>query len=250
MFHHYITHSVRMHRHGSKTRRGSRNKRKTTRRMRRYNKGGAPKVDPTSKKSESEKKKDEVKIMAHSLVPAAADTQLSFTPAARNSLLLGAHAEHMLRHLGISTKSKTHHHDPLSATQAPLEGARARVMVNTMIDAIHANVDRLRARGDFANARVQLDRALELGSIRARVELADMLYGGRTGAMSSVDVDYHMAHVLVDVDDPVLETIRIAWGYGCSLNLTTAVRAMMIWSDCAMMLSKVLRQIVNTVCLH
>ena len=188
-----------MHRHGSKTRRGSRNKRKTTRRMRRCNKGGAPKVDPTSKKSESEKKKDKVKIMAHSLVPAAADTQLSFTPAARDSLLLGAHADHMLHHLGIPMAN--HHHDPLSATQAPLEGARARVMLNTTTDAIHASVDRLRARCDFANAVVQLDRALELGSIRARVELADILYDGRVGAMSSVHADSDRACALVDVDD-------------------------------------------------
>jgi hypothetical protein len=172
--------------------------------MRRYNKGGAPKVDPTSKKSESEKKKDEVKIMAHSLVPAAADTQLSFTPAARDSLLLGAHADHMLHHLGIPMAN--HHHDPLSATQAPLEGAMARVMLNTTTDAIHASVDRLRARGDFANAVVQLDRALELGSIRARVELADILYDGRVGPISSADADTGRARALLNVDDPVVRT--------------------------------------------
>jgi TPR repeat protein len=187
-----------------KTRRSSRNKRKTTRRQqhqrRHYKKGGAPKVAP------SEQTKEEVKIMAQpphdSLVPAA-DIQLSFTPAARDSLIVqGARADYMLRHLGIPRA--THHHDPLSATQAPLESARARVMVNTMIDAIHASVDRLRARGDFANAVVQLDRALELGSIRARVELADILYGGRTGAMSSVDADTDIAHALLNVDDPVV----------------------------------------------
>ena len=80
-----------------KTRRSSRNKRKTTRRQqhqrRHYKKGGAPKVDP------SEQTKEEVKIMAHSLVPAA-DIQLSFTPAARDSLIVqeGARADHMLRH--------------------------------------------------------------------------------------------------------------------------------------------------------
>jgi TPR repeat protein len=168
----------------TKTRRGSRNKRKTTRRMRQHKKGGAPKVAP------SEQTKEEVKIMAQpphdSLVPAA-DIQLSFTPAARDSLIVqGARADYMLRHLGIPRA--THHHDPLSATQAPLESARARVMVNTMIDAIYASVDRLRARGDFANAVVQLDRAVALGSMRARVELADIMCSGRVGVHQNVDM--------------------------------------------------------------
>ena len=158
--------------------------------MRRYNKGGAPKVDP------SKKKKEKAKIMAHSLVPAAADTQLSFTPAARDLLQVqGASADYMIQHLGIPMAN--HHHDPLSATQAPLEGARARVMLNTTTDAIHASVDRFRARGDFANACVQLDRALELGSMRARVELADMLYDGRIGAISRVHADRGRAIALV-----------------------------------------------------
>ena len=165
----------------TKTRRGSRNKRKTTRR-RHYKKGGGPKVDPY------EKKKDEAKKMAQ---------QLSFTPAARDSLRVqGASADHMLSHLGIKT-TNIHHSDPESAVRVPLERARARVMVNATIDAIHASVDRLRARGDFANACVQLDRALELGSMRARVELADMLYDGRIGAISRVDADRGRAIALV-----------------------------------------------------
>jgi hypothetical protein len=188
----------------TKTRRGSKKciKRKQTRRQqRRYKKGGAPKV------SESEKKKDEAKTMVqqsphHSLVPAA-DLRLSFTPAARDLLLVqGARAAHMMQHLGISEKSKTHHHDPLSAMLAPLESARASVM----IEAIHASVDRLRASGDFASAVVQLDRALALGSIRARVELADILYDGRVGPISSADEDTDRARALLNVDDPVVRT--------------------------------------------
>jgi len=95
---------------------------------------------------------------------------------------------------------KTHHHDPRSATLAPLEGKKARAMV----DAIHASVDRLRARGDFVNARVQLERAIAHGGILARVELADMLYDGRIGAISSVGHDRTRAHALLD--DPVVRT--------------------------------------------
>jgi TPR repeat protein len=191
----------------TKTRRGSRNKRKTTRRLRQHKKGGAPKVDPTSKKSKSEKK-EKVKIMAQPPHDSPAAyiqlSQLSFTPAARDSLIVrGARADHMMRHLGIQTPN-IHHHDPLSATQATLESATARVMVNTMIESIHASVDRLRARGDFANAVVQLDRALELGSIRARVELADILYDGRVGPISSADEDTDRARALLNVDDPVV----------------------------------------------
>ena len=205
-----------------KTRRVSINKRKTTRRPRRRKKGGGPKIDP------SEQKKKEVKVMAQPLsfdqaaqdlllLQSSADLlshlgispsepkkidpseqkkkeamvmaqPLSFDQAAHDLLLMQSSADHMLRHLGISAKSKTNRHDPLSATQAPLEGARARVMVNPMIDAIHASVDRLCARGDFANACVQLDRALALGSMRARVELADIMCSGRVGVPQNVDM--------------------------------------------------------------
>jgi TPR repeat protein len=183
-----------------KTRRGSRKciKRKQTRRMRHYKKGGAPKVDP------SKQKKEKDKVMAHSIVPAAADAQLPFTPAARDLLQVqGASADYMMQHLGIKTPN-IHHHDPLSAVRAPLEGARARVIFNTTMDAIHASVDRFRARGDFANAVVQLDRALELGSMRARVELADILYDGRVGAISRVHADMDGARALLDVEDEVV----------------------------------------------
>jgi len=192
-----------------KTRRGSKKciKRKQTRRMRHYKKGGAPKVDP------SEQKKENAKVMAHSLVPAATDQlpftpaatdQLPFTPAARDLLQVqGASADYMMQHLGIKTPN-IHHHDPLSAVRAPLEGARARVIFNTTMDAIHASVDRFRARGDFANAVVQLDRALELGSMRARVELADILYDGRVGAISRVHADMDGARALLDVEDEVV----------------------------------------------
>ena len=113
---------------------------------------------------------------------------MSFDQAAHDLLLMQSSADHMLRHLGISAKSKTNRHDPLSATQAPLEGARARVMVNATIDAIHASVDRLCARGDFANAVVQLDRAVAIGSMRARVELADIMCSGRVGVPQNVDM--------------------------------------------------------------
>jgi TPR repeat protein len=135
----------------AKTRRGSRNKRKTTRR-RHYKKGGAPKVAP------SEQTTDEAaKIMAQPHA-STADIRLSFTPAARNSLLVpGGHADYMLHHLGIKTPN-IHHYDPLYATRAPLESKRAHVMV----DALYASIDRLLARGDFANAVVQLDRAVAL----------------------------------------------------------------------------------------
>jgi hypothetical protein len=196
----------------TKTRRGSRNKRKTTRRMRQHKKGGAPKVDPTSEKSEREKPKEEEAnpVQAqppphHSLVPAslvpAADLRLSFDPAARDAFLVqGAYAAHMLHHLGIPMAD--HHHDPLSAVRAPIESARAR----GMIEAIHTSVDRLRASGDFARVVVQLDRALDLGSIRARVELADILYDGRVGPISSADADTGRARALLNVDDPVVRT--------------------------------------------
>ena len=197
----------------TKTRRGSKKciKRKQTRRRqqqrRHCKKGGAPKVDPTSEKSKSEKK-EKVKIMAQPPHDSpAADiqlSQLSFTPAARDSLIVrGARADYMMRHLGIQTPN-IHHHDPLSATQATIESATARVMVNTMIDTIYASVDRLRARGDFASVVVQLDRALELGSIRARVELADILYDGRVGPISSADCNTDRARALLNVDDPVV----------------------------------------------
>jgi TPR repeat protein len=161
-----------------KTRRSSRNKRKTTRR-RHYKKGGGPKVAP---KSESEKKKDEVKIMAQPPHHSAAHPppQFSFVPEARASLLLGAHADHMLRHLRIPWK--TPHHDPQSAMRVPLDSARAHVMVG----ALYASVDRLCARGDFANAVVQLDRAVAIGSMRARVELADIMCSGRVGVPQNI----------------------------------------------------------------
>jgi TPR repeat protein len=55
-----------------------------------------------------------------------------------------------------------------------------------MIDAIHASVDRLCARGDFANAVVQLDRAVAIGSMRARVELADIMCSGRVGVPQNI----------------------------------------------------------------
>ena len=205
----------------TKTRRGSKKciKRKQTRRQQRrhYKKGGAPKVDPTSEKSEREKPKEEEAnpVQAqppphHSLVPAslvpaslvpAADLRLSFDPAARDAFLVqGAYAAHMLHHLGIPMAD--HHHDPLSAVRAPIESARAR----GMIEAIHASVDRLRASGDFARVVVQLDRALDLGSIRARVELADILYDGRVGPISSADADTGRARALLNVDDPVVRT--------------------------------------------
>jgi len=166
----------------TKTRRGSKkcNKRKTTRR-RQHKKGGGPKIDPSKQKTEK------AKVIAQ---------PLSFTPAAHDLLLMQSSADHMLRHLGIKT-TNIHHSDPESAVRVPLERARARVMVNATIDAIHASVDSLRARGDFANACVQLDRALELGSMRARVELADMLYDGRIGAISRVDADRSRAIALV-----------------------------------------------------
>lgn len=125
--------------------------------------------------------------------------QLSFDPVARESLLAqGAHAARVLSHLNLAPKN--HHRDPRSATLAPLEIKTAR----TMVDAIHASVHRLRARGDFVNARVQLERAIALGSIRARVELADMLYDGRIGAISRVGQDGPRAHALLD--DPVVRT--------------------------------------------
>jgi len=79
---------------------------------------------------------------------------------------------------------RTGHHDPRSATQAPLESKRAHVMV----DALYASIDRLLARGDFANAVVQLDRAVTLGSMRARVELADIMCSGRVGVPQNVDM--------------------------------------------------------------
>ena len=198
-----------------KTRRGSKKciKRKQTRRMRHCNKGkgGAPKVDPTSEKSKSEKPKEEAETMVqvqsvqspphHSLVPAA-DLRLSFDQAARDAFLVqGARAAHMMQHLGIQTPN-IHRFDPQSAVRAPLESARTRVM----IESIHASVDRLRARGDFARVVVQLDRALELGSIRARVELADILYDGRVGPISSADEDTDRARALLNVDDPVVRT--------------------------------------------
>ncbi len=161
----------------AKTRRGSRNKRKTTRR-RHYKKGGAPKVAP------SEQTTDEAaKIMAQPHA-STADIRLSFTPAARDSLLVpGGHADYMLHHLGIKTPN-IHHNDPLYATRAPLESKRAHVMV----DALYASIDRLLARGDFANAVVQLDRAVALGSMRARVELADIMCSGRVGVPQNVDM--------------------------------------------------------------
>ena len=161
----------------AKTRRGSRNKRKTTRR-RHYKKGGAPKVAP------SEQTTDEAaKIMAQPHA-STADIRLSFTPAARDSLLVpGGHADYMLHHLGIKTLN-IHHNDPLYATRAPLESKRAHVMV----DALYASIDRLLARGDFANAVVQLDRAVALGSMRARVELADIMCSGRVGVPQNVDM--------------------------------------------------------------
>jgi TPR repeat protein len=160
-----------------KTRRSSRNKRKTTRR-RHYKKGGGPKVAP------SEQTKDEVKIMAQPPHHSAAHPppQFSFVPEARASLLLGAHADHMLRHLRIPWK--TPHHDPQSAMRVPLDSARAHVMVG----ALYASIDRLLARGDFANAVVQLDRAVALGSMRARVELADIMCSGRVGVPQNVDM--------------------------------------------------------------
>ena len=161
----------------AKTRRGSRNKRKTTRR-RHYKKGGAPKVAP------SEQTTDEAaKIMAQPHA-STADIQLSFTPAARASLLVpGGHADYMLRRLGIKTPN-IRINDPLSATRAPLESKRAHVMV----DALYASIDRLLARGDFANAVVQLDRAVALGSMRACVELADIMCSGRVGVPQNVDM--------------------------------------------------------------
>ena len=169
----------------AKTIRSSRNKRKTTRRQqqqrRHCKKGGAPKVKPKPL-SESDKAKIMAQPPHHSFVPAA-DIQFSFVPAARASLLVpGAHAEHMLRHLGIPRAN--HHHDPLSATRAPLDSARAHAMVG----ALYASIDRLLARGDFANAVVQLGRAVALGSMRARVELADIMCSGRVGVPQNVDM--------------------------------------------------------------
>jgi TPR repeat protein len=210
----------------TKTRRDSRNKRKTTRRK--HKKGGGPKIDP------SKEKKKEVKLMAHSLVPAAQPhlevqsrafesscdpvrpppltrwnpydraahprLPMSFVPSARDLLLAdGGHADFMLSHLGIP--KALYNKNPLSMTRVPLERENARVM----IDAMHDSADRLWDRGDFANARVQLDRALALGSTRARVELADMLYDGRIG-ISCVEKDKPRAHALLYVDDPVVRT--------------------------------------------
>lgn len=228
----------------TKTRRGSGNKRKITRR-REHKKGGGPKIDP------SKQKKDEVKVMVqpshHSLDPAVqpqpphSEVQptaielacdpvrpppptrwvpydrtvrpllqvsvgppppppVSFVPAARDLLLAdGGHADFMLSRLGIP--KKIYNKNPLSVTRVPLESKNARVM----IDAMHASADRLWDRGDFANAVVQLDRALALGSIRARVELADTLYDGRIG-ISSVKQDRPRAHALLYVDDQVVRT--------------------------------------------
>ena len=137
-------------------------------------------ISPSEPKkiSPSEQKKKEAMVMAQ---------PLSFDQAAHDLLLAdGGHADFMLSHLGIP--KALYNKNPLSATQVPLEGARARVMVNPMIDAIHASVDRLCARGDFANACVQLDRALALGSMRARVELADIMCSGRVGVPQNVDM--------------------------------------------------------------
>jgi len=163
----------------TKTRRGSKkcNKRKTTRR-RQHKKGGGPKVDP------SEQKKEKAKVMAQPPHDSAADIQLSFYPGERHSLLLGAHADHMMRHLRIP--GATSRNDSQSAVRAPLDSARGRVMGVAMIDALYDSIDRLRARGDFANAVVQLDRAVAIGSMRARVELADIMCSGRVGVPQNI----------------------------------------------------------------
>jgi len=190
-----------------KTRRSSRNKRKTTRRRHYKKGGGARKRHHAHQPQQSsrvcsglvapfEQTKDEeaAKIMAQPPHHSAAHPppQFSFVPAARASLLVpGAHAKHMSRHLGFPRA--TGHHDPRSATQAPLESKRAHVMVA----AIYASIDRLLARCDFANAVVQLNRAVALGSMRARVELADIMCNGRVGVPQNV---YMTRALLNDAD--------------------------------------------------